>query len=80
LDFSNIDHKALKDLAHSLKGSSAYVGASRLHYACYYLQDYYIAEKFQMMVDHFPNLVEAAVEFRLYSRKVLAENKDPNNK
>ena len=29
------------------------------------------------MVNHYPNLVEAAIEFRLYSRKVLAERSEP---
>ena len=42
LDFDNMDHLKLKDYAHSLKGSSAYVGASRIHYACYFLQEHFI--------------------------------------
>ena len=28
------------------------------------------------MIAHFPNLVEAAIEFRIYSRKILAERRD----
>lgn len=29
------DWALLKNKAHSLKGASAYVGASRIHYSCY---------------------------------------------
>jgi HPt (histidine-containing phosphotransfer) domain-containing protein len=32
-----MDHKKFKDEAHSLKGSSGYVGASHIHYACYFI-------------------------------------------
>ena len=46
LDFSNMDYQLLKDYAHSLKGSSAYVGASRVHYSCYYIQEYFMTNKF----------------------------------
>ena len=76
LNWDNMEHLKLKDLAHSLKGSSAYVGASRIHYACYFIQELYINNKYKEMVNHYPNLVEAAIEFRLYSRKILAERKD----
>jgi len=31
------NYKEIKDLAHSLKGASGYVGASHLHYACYFI-------------------------------------------
>ena len=27
------------------------------------------------MLDYYPSLVEAAIEFKLYSRKIIAENK-----
>ena len=32
------DWLKIKMACHSLKGSSGYVGAGRLHYACYYIQ------------------------------------------
>jgi HPt (histidine-containing phosphotransfer) domain-containing protein len=35
VDEMNYDN--LKHAAHSLKGSSGYVGASHLHYACYFI-------------------------------------------
>ena len=31
------DWTKMKEGAHTLKGSSAYVGAGRLHYACYHI-------------------------------------------
>lgn len=33
------DWDAMKANAHSLKGACGYVGASRLHYACYFIQE-----------------------------------------
>ena len=35
--FDNVDYIQMKDLAHTLKGASAYIGASRLHYVCYFI-------------------------------------------
>ena len=31
------DYKQIKEEAHKLKGASAYIGAGRIHYACYYM-------------------------------------------
>jgi HPt (histidine-containing phosphotransfer) domain-containing protein len=31
----------VKEVAHSLKSSSGYVGASRIHYDCYFMQEAY---------------------------------------
>lgn len=33
-----------------------------------------MGERYQQMMEYYPTLVEAAVEFRVYSRKLLAEN------
>jgi HPt (histidine-containing phosphotransfer) domain-containing protein len=33
------DWNEMKLKAHSLKGACGYVGASRLHYACYFIQE-----------------------------------------
>ena len=32
----------LKFEAHSLKGASAYIGASKIYYACFYIQAFYL--------------------------------------
>ena len=65
----------MKTLAHSLKGATAYIGASRLHYVCYYIQEHYVYERYEKMIDYYPSLVEAAIEFKVQSRKIMAENK-----
>lgn len=67
------DYLAMKNAAHSLKGSSGYVGASHLHYACYFIQEHYIFDRYEQMMEYYPTLIEAAVVFRIYSRKLLAE-------
>ena len=35
--FEKKDYMMIKDLAHSLKGASGYIGASRVYYHCYFL-------------------------------------------
>jgi HPt (histidine-containing phosphotransfer) domain-containing protein len=32
-----LNYENLKHAAHSLKGSSGYIGASHLHYSCYFI-------------------------------------------
>ena len=71
--YENQDHKAMKDLAHSLKGASAYIGASRLHYACYYIQEHFVYNRKDKMIEYYPTLVEAAVEFKIHWRQLVAK-------
>lgn len=66
----------IKQKAHALKGSSSYIGAGRLHYVCYYIQDHYILKNYQKMIDYYPSLVEAAVEFKIYSKMIIAKYKN----
>ena len=66
------DWDGMKQAAHSLKGSSGYVGASKIHYACYYIQDAYNSSNYNGMVHYYPLLVEAIVEFQRYSRELIA--------
>jgi hypothetical protein len=33
-----------------------------------------VAEHFDKMLEYYPTLVEAAIEFKLYSKKLIAEN------
>ena len=61
----------MKDQAHSLKGASGYIGASRLHYVCYFIQEHFVYNRFDKMIEYYPSLVEAAIEFKLYSRKII---------
>ena len=65
----------MKDLAHSLKGASGYIGASRLHYVCYFIQEHFVFQRFEKMLEYYPSLVEAAIEFKVHSRKIIAKFK-----
>ena len=65
----------LKDNAHGIKGASGYIGASHIHYACYFIQEHFVNGRFQQEMEYYPTLVEAVIEFRTYSRKLIAEYK-----
>ena len=73
--YDNEEHEEMKNLGHSLKGASAYIGASRLHYICFFIQQYHVINDYEQVINYYPCLVEAAIEFKLYSRKILAESK-----
>lgn len=73
--YDNKEYEKLKMLAHSLKGASAYIGASRLHYICFFIQHYYNQHDYEQMMQYYPNLVEAAIEFRTYYRKIISQSK-----
>jgi HPt (histidine-containing phosphotransfer) domain-containing protein len=66
------DFNKMKSKVHNLKGACGYVGASRVHYACYWIQDAHFHGQVQEMIDLYPKLIEASVEFKRYSRQVLA--------
>jgi HPt (histidine-containing phosphotransfer) domain-containing protein len=36
-EYENKNYLEMKNLAHSLKGASGYIGASRLYYMCYFI-------------------------------------------
>lgn len=65
----------MKAKAHSLKGACGYVGASRMHYACYFIQEAYQMQQYDLMVEKYPRLVETVIEFKRFSRKILAEHR-----
>ena len=52
---------------HALKKASGHVGASRIHYACYYIEEAYKVNDFDGMIQYYPLLVEAIVEFKRFS-------------
>ena len=49
------------------------MGAGRLHYVCYHIQNAFHNQDYQMMVDYYPLLIETCIEFKRFSRKYLAE-------
>lgn len=66
------DLEKVYDDAHQLKSPAGYIGASQIHYACYFLQEHFVYKRFKEMMEYYPTLLEAAVEFRVYSRMLLA--------
>ena len=63
----------MKMAAHTLKSASGYVGAGKLHYACYYVQSTWQAQDFKGMIFYYPLVVEACIEFKRFVRRYLAE-------
>ena len=54
-----------------MKGPAGYIGASRLHYACYYLQKAHIENEIEAMVEFYPLIVECAIELRYQLRELI---------
>ena len=72
--YDNKDYVDLKDQAHTLKGTSSYIGAGKLSYACYYMQLHWVQNNYPLMLDYYPAVVEAAIELKLHSREIIAKN------
>ena len=73
-EYDGKNHEAFKTIAHSIKGTSAYIGAGRLHYVCYFIQENFVQKHLDHELEFYPSLVEAAIEFKICSRKLLAEH------
>mgnify|MGYP000867874157 CR=1 FL=1 len=73
------DYNKMKQGAHQLKGASGYVGAGRVHYVCYHIQNAYQTNDFARMVEYYPMLVEYSIEFKRFSRKYLSDLKSKPN-
>lgn len=69
------DPAQVKGKAHSLKGASGYIGAGGVHYSCYHIQEMFLQEDYETMMAYYPALVEEAIKFRIYSRKIVAKFK-----
>ena len=67
------DWESINEAAQSLQSTSGFIGAGRLYYACHYIQEAYSAGDIDRMMSYYPILVEAAIEFKRYSRRFLAE-------
>jgi len=69
---SDRDWDKMKLGVHSIKGASGYVGASRIHYACYFIQQAHQYGHHQEMLDRYPMLVESVIEFKRHSSRLLS--------
>ena len=70
---NNEDWTSMDQLLNSLKGASSLVGAGRIHYACYYILNAYKKRGFEGILNYYPLLVEAVIEFQIHSKKLLAK-------
>lgn len=59
----------LMEVAHSVKGSSAYAGASRVWEDWYWIQVHFDTNQYILMVKSFVSLLEHWVQFRVHWRK-----------
>ena len=64
----------MKNASHTLKGSSGYIGAGYLYYACLYIMQAHSEQDFIGMARYYPLLVEAIIEYKRFSRRLLAEH------
>ncbi len=71
-----MDSGKMKNGAHKIKGSSGYVGASRLHYATFCIHECWEAnhDDYEGMIHYYQSVVEAVIEFKIYSRYFLAQH------
>lgn len=54
--------------AGALKIASHTIGAGKIYYACYYIQEAYREEYFIQVAEYYPLLVEAIIEVKRYIR------------
>ena len=61
--------------AHALKGPAAYIGGSRVHYACYYIQKAHLEGEDDLMLEYYSLLITEVIELRYhiiqYMRQIL---------
>lgn len=60
----------MKERAHSIKGSAAYAGASRISNEWFWIQVYFEQGKYTKMMEHYVALLPYWAEFRIHWRRV----------
>ena len=61
---------------HTLKGASRYIGAGRIHLACYFMEEAHREKDKLKLQQAYPLLVEICIEFKRYARKFIADYKN----
>ena len=69
------DKWQVKAQAQTLQESSGSIGAGHIHFICWSLQQACISNNFVAVIELYILLVEASIEFKRFSRKVLAHFK-----
>ena len=67
------DYAEICNLSCMLKSACGYVGAGRLHYICFYIQDAIRNSKIQSIPTLYQQLVEESIAYKRYSRQILDE-------
>lgn len=58
---------------HTLKGASGYIGAGRIHLACYFMDEAHREKDKLKLQQGYALLVEISIEFKRYARKFIAD-------
>ena len=72
-EMQNQNWDQVKFYAHALKGPAGYIGASKLHYACYYVQKAHIENDLETMAELYPLVVECAIELRYHLIELMSQ-------
>lgn len=73
------DWDQVKFVVHAIKGPASFIGASRLHYACYYIRKAHLDQDIDGIIDYYPFLIEAAIEVRYHVAHCLAKLQNRGN-
>ena len=76
----NEDYRQIMLHATSLKAPCGYTGVSRVYNTCIQIAKSYHNHNYTTMKQFYPQLVEHAIEFKIYYRKHLAEMKHEDYK
>ena len=69
--FEKENWNKFREIAHSLKGSSGYVGAGRIQYDCFHIQDFHYKNQIQQMKSIYNRIIENVVHFIVYTKNYL---------
>ena len=72
---STEDLEKVKFAVHALQSTAGYAGAGHIYYTCYYMDAGISAKNTQGILEYYPLLVEAVIDFKRFSRKFLSECK-----
>ena len=69
----NNDDEKLYQGYHTLKSASGYIGAGKVHFACYFIQEAQRLKDTEKLMFSYQLLLEICIEFRFYTKKFIAE-------
>lgn len=60
--------------AHALKGPAVYIGGSRVHFACYYMQRAHLEGDLDLMLEYYSVLITEVIELRYHIDRYILEH------